>query len=148
MHLAPQRARRQQANGAFEEIDVSELYQGDLMEIRPGDQIPTDGNIVEGKSSVDESMLTGESMPVDKSAGNKVYGATQNGQGRLLVRVVGLGENTALARIIQVVEHAQSSRANIQRIGDKVSSVFVPVVVMLALMTLFGWFFWPHRTCQ
>ena len=71
MQLAPQRARRQQANGAFEEIDVSELYQGDLMEIRPGDQIPTDGNIVEGKSSVDESMLTGESMPVDKSAGNK-----------------------------------------------------------------------------
>ena len=143
MQLAPQRARRQQANGAFEEIDVSELYQGDLMEIRPGDQIPTDGNIVEGKSSVDESMLTGESMPVDKSAGNKVYGATQNGQGRLLVRVVGLGEDTALARIIQVVEHAQNSRANIQRIGDKVSSVFVPVVVMLALITLSGWFFWP-----
>ncbi len=143
MQLAPQRARRQQANGAFEEIDVSELYQGDLMEVRPGDQIPTDGNIVEGKSSVDESMLTGESMPVDKSAGNKVYGATQNGQGRLLVRVVGLGEDTALARIIQVVEHAQNSRANIQRIGDKVSSVFVPVVVMLALITLSGWFFWP-----
>ncbi|MDC0262596.1 cation-translocating P-type ATPase [bacterium] len=143
MQLAPQRARRQQANGAFEEIDVSELHQGDLMEIRPGDQIPTDGNIVEGKSSLDESMLTGESMPVDKSAGNRVYGATQNGQGRLLVRVVGLGEDTALARIIQVVEHAQNSRANIQRIGDKVSSVFVPVVVMLALITLFGWFFWP-----
>lgn len=143
MQLAPQRARRQQANGAFEEIDVSELHKGDLMEIRPGDQIPADGNIVEGKSSVDESMLTGESMPLDKSAGNKVYGATQNGQGRLLVRVVGLGENTALARIIQVVEHAQNSRANIQRIGDKVSSVFVPVVVMLALITLLGWFFWP-----
>ena len=143
MQLAPQRARRQEANGAFEEIDVSELYQGDLMEIRPGDQIPADGNIVEGKSSVDESMLTGESMPVEKSAGKKVYGATQNGQGRLLVRVVGLGEDTALARIIQVVEHAQNSRANIQRIGDKVSSVFVPVVVMLALITLFGWFVWP-----
>ena len=143
MRLAPQRARRQQANGAFEEIDVSELHKGDLMEIRPGDQIPADGNIVEGKSSVDESMLTGESMPVDKSAGNKVYGATQNGQGRLLVRVVGLGGDTALARIIQVVEHAQNSRANIQRIGDKVSSVFVPVVVMLALITLLGWFFWP-----
>ena len=143
MRLAPQRARRQQANGAFEEIDVSELHKGDLMEIRPGDQIPADGNIVEGKSSVDESMLTGESMPLDKSAGNKVYGATQNGQGRLLVRVVGLGGDTALARIIQVVEHAQNSRANIQRIGDKVSSVFVPVVVMLALITLLGWFFWP-----
>ncbi len=143
MQLAPQRARRRNADGAFEEIDVSELRQGDLVEIRPGDQIPTDGKIVEGSSSLDESMLTGESMPVEKSDGNTVYGATHNGEGRLVVRVIGLGEDTALARIIQVVEHAQNSRANIQRLGDKVSSVFVPVVVMLALFTLIGWYFWP-----
>jgi Cu+-exporting ATPase len=143
MQLAPQRARRRNADGAFEEIDVADLHQGDLVEIRPGDQTPTDGQIVEGRSSLDESMLTGESMPVEKGAGNTVYGATQNGHGRLIVRVIGVGEDTALARIIQVVEHAQNSRASIQRLGDKVSSVFVPVVVLLALVTLFGWFFWP-----
>ena len=143
MQLAPHRARRRNADGAFEKIDVSELRKGDLVEIRPGDQIPTDGKIVEGTTSLDESMLTGESMPVEKGAGNTVYGATHNGHGRLVVRVIGLGEDTALARIIQVVEHAQNSRANIQRLGDKVSSIFVPVVVMLALISLMGWFFWP-----
>ena len=144
MQLAPQRARRRHADGAFEEIDVSELRKGDLVEIRPGDQIPTDGLVQEVKSSIDESMLTGESMPVDKITGNTVYGATHNGQGRLLVRVIGLGEDTALARIIQVVERAQNSRANIQRLGDQVSSVFVPVVVFLALGAFLGWFIWPE----
>jgi len=144
MELAPQRARKQTSNGGFEEVSVSELRKGDLVEIRPGDQISTDGVVVEGTSSLDESMLTGESMSVEKISGNTVYGATHNGQGRLLVRVVGLGEDTALARIIQVVERAQNSRASIQRLGDQVSSVFVPIVVMLALGTLFGWFFWPE----
>ncbi len=143
MELAPQRARRRDERGGFEEVNISELRVGDWVEIRPGDQVPTDGVIVEGTSALDESMLTGESMPVEKVVGNPIYGATQNGQGRLVVRVTGLGEETALAKIIQVVERAQNSRANIQRLGDQVSSVFVPAVVMLALAALFGWLLWP-----
>ncbi|XOV70527.1 MAG: heavy metal translocating P-type ATPase [Verrucomicrobiota bacterium] len=143
MQLAPQRARKRMGDGGMQEVDVASLRLGDLVEVRPGDQVPTDGVVIEGHSSVNESMLTGESMPVDKSKEDKIYAATLNGQGNMLVRVTGLGEETALARIIQVVERAQSSRANIQRLGDQVSSVFVPIVVLLAVVTLFGWLFWP-----
>ncbi len=143
MQLAPQRAWQKMGDGRFQEVDVTSLRAGDRVEIRPGDQVPTDGVVCEGGSSVNESMLTGESMPVEKSEGDKVYAATLNGQGNMLVRVTGVGEETALARIIQVVERAQSSRANIQRLGDQVSSVFVPIVILMALATLFGWLFWP-----
>lgn len=143
MQLAPQRARKKMQDGCMQDVVVASLRAGDLVEIRPGDQVPTDGVVFEGGSSVNESMLTGESMPVDKTDGDKVYAATINGQGNMLVRVTGVGEETALARIIQVVERAQSSRANIQRLGDQVSSIFVPIVILMALATLFGWLFWP-----
>lgn len=143
IQLAPQRARQKMRDGRMQEVDVSSLRLGDLVEIRPGDQVPTDGVVTEGHSSVNESMLTGESMPVDKTNGDMVYAATLNGQGNMLVRVTGVGDETALARIIQVVERAQSSRASIQRLGDQVSSVFVPIVISLAFATLLGWLFWP-----
>ena len=143
MQLAPQRARVKLADGRVQDVDVASLRAGDRVEIRPGDQVPTDGVVCEGGSSVNESMLTGESMPVDKSDGDKVYAATLNGRGNMLVRVTGVGEDTALARIIQVVERAQSSRASIQRLGDQVSSIFVPIVILMALTTLFGWLLWP-----
>jgi Cu+-exporting ATPase len=122
---------------------VSELGQGDLVGLRPGDRVPTDGQVVEGASAMDESMLTGESTPIDKSAGSEVYAGTVNLNGRLTVRVTATGEETALAQIIQAVQRAQNSRANIQRLGDRVSSVFVPIVVLVALAAGLWWGFAP-----
>jgi len=120
-------------------VPVAELQIGDLIALRPGDRVPTDGKVVEGDSAVDETMLTGESVPVDKSGGNQVFAGTVNLNGRLIVRVTGTGEETALAHIIAAVQRAQSSRANIQRIGDRVSNVFVPVVVGIALLAALWW---------
>ena len=115
------------------EVPVAELKIGDLVALRPGDHVPTDGHVVEGDSAVDESMLTGESVPVDKTAGSPVYAGTVNLNGRLVMRVTATGDATALAHIIAAVQRAQTSRANIQRLGDRVSSVFVPVVVAIAV---------------
>jgi Cu+-exporting ATPase len=112
---------------------------GDRVILSPGDQAPADGEVIDGESSVDESMLTGESAPVEKRPGEKIYTGTANQTGRLIVKVTGLGEETALARIIEVVRRAQGSRASIQRIGDKVSSIFVPVVVLIAAATALGY---------
>ena len=107
--------------------------------LRPGDRVPTDGEVVEGDSAVDESMLTGESAPVDKTAGSRLYAGTVNVNGRLVMRVTATGEETALAHIIAAVQRAQTSRANIQRLGDRVSSVFVPLVVAVALAAGLCW---------
>jgi P-type Cu+ transporter len=139
LNLAPQTARRLDGDGKEELVPVAELQHGDLLLIRPGDQIPTDGIVAEGESAVDESMLTGESLPVEKSAAMDLYGGTVNQSGRLVVRVTALGEETALAKIIEVVRRAQHSRADIQRIGDRVSSIFVPVVVLIAAATAVGY---------
>src|SRR6185503_14638939 len=109
-----------------EEVPVSELRPGDLVVLRPGDRVPTDGEVVEGDSAVDESMLTGESVPVDKTARSELYAGTVNLNGRLVMRVTATGESTALAHIIAAVQRAQTSHANIQRLGDRVSNVFVP----------------------
>jgi Cu+-exporting ATPase len=135
MRLAPQRAIRLDAAGQEETVALEALAHGDHVVLRPGDQAPVDGDVIEGESAVDESMLTGESAPVEKRAGGKVYTGTVNKDGRLVVQVTGLGEETALARIIDVVRRAQGSRAGIQRIGDRVSSVFVPIVVVIAAGT-------------
>jgi Cu+-exporting ATPase len=135
MRLAPEQARRIANNGAEETVSLGALGHGDRVVLSPGDQAPADGEVIEGDSAMDESMLTGESAPVEKRPGAKIYTGTVNQSGRLVVKVTGLGEQTALARIIEVVRRAQGSRASIQRIGDRVSSIFVPVVVLIAAGT-------------
>jgi P-type Cu+ transporter len=139
LNLSPQTARKLANDGSESELPVSELRAGDRVSLRPGDRVPVDGEVVEGASAVDESMLTGESLPVDKLPGAKLYAGTVNADGRLLMRVTATGEATALAQIIAVVQRAQSSRASIQKLGDQVSSVFVPVVVVLAIGTALWW---------
>ncbi len=148
MNLAPARALRLQPDGMEHEVAVAELQLTDVIVLKPGDRVPTDGEVVEGASAVDESMLTGESMPVEKASGAKIYAGTVNQSGRLIARVTSTGEETALAHIIAAVARAQTSRANIQRLGDRVSSVFVPVVVLIALSTAAWWGLMPaeaHR---
>jgi len=125
------------------EVPVADLRAGDLVALRPGDRVPVDGVIVEGESAVDESMLTGESKPVDKTMGAELYAGTVNLNGRLVMRVTKTGESTALANIIAAVQRAQSSRADIQRLGDRVSNVFVPIVVAMALAAGLWWGFAP-----
>jgi Cu+-exporting ATPase len=135
MRLAPQRARRLASDGTEQTIPLDALAHGDRVVLSPGDQAPADGEVIEGESAIDESMLTGESAPIDKIPGAKIYTGTVNQTGRLIVKVTGLGEETALSRIIEVVRRAQGSRASIQRIGDRVSSIFVPIVVLIAAAT-------------
>jgi P-type Cu+ transporter len=115
------------------------LKTGDRVVLRPGDRIAIDGEVIEGQSAVDESMLTGESIPADKSAGDKLYAGTVNLNGGLIMRVDGIGDSTALAHIIAAVQRAQNSRAEIQRLADRVSNVFVPIVIVLALATALWW---------
>ena len=126
-------------NGEEVEIAVGELAVGDLFVVRPGEKIATDGVVEDGGSAVDQSMLTGESMPVEVAAGVKVAGATLNTYGRLVVRATGVGADTALAQIARMVEEAQTGKAQIQRLADRVSGVFVPIVIGISLATLVGW---------
>src|SRR3569833_1081796 len=131
-----------------EEVTVAALKIGDLIVLRPGDAIPTDGQVVEGNSAVDEAMVTGESVPIDKSAGNDLFAGTANLNGRLVMRVTAMGDETALAHIIASVQRAQTSRANIQRLGDRVSAVFVPIVVTNALAAGVWWGYKPESALQ
>jgi len=139
LNLAPAVARRCNPDGTETEISVAELKPTDLVVLRPGDRVPVDAIVVEGASALNESMLTGESAPVDKSAGSQVYAGTVNLNGRLIAHVSATGDETALAQIIATVQRAQTSRANIQRLGDRVSSVFVPIVVLVALVAGLWW---------
>jgi P-type Cu+ transporter len=138
MGLAPRTATLLR-DGEEVEVPVKTLQAGDVVVVRPGERIPVDGVVVEGRSAVDESMLTGESLPVNKSAGKEVIGATINKQGRLVIEAQRVGAETALAQIIRLVEQAQGSKAPIQRTVDRVSGVFVPVVIALATLTVLGW---------
>lgn len=122
-------------------IPVEEVLAGDIVLVRPGDKVPVDGVVLEGESSVDESMLTGESLPVEKKAGDTVIGATINKNGMLRVRATKVGKDTALAQIIKVVEEAQGSKAPIQRIADVISGIFVPIVVGIAVVAFLVWYF-------
>ena len=139
LDLAPAMARRLDNGSGEIEVPVAELREGDRVALRPGDRVPTDGEVTDGNSAVDESMLTGESNPVDKAAASEVYAGTVNLSGRLTMRVTATGEETALAHIILAVQRAATSRANIQRLGDRVSSVFVPVVVLIAVAAGLWW---------
>jgi Cu+-exporting ATPase len=122
-------------------VKLSEVLLGDRLVVRPGERIPVDGIVEEGHSSVDESMLTGESMPLSKSVGSEVIGGTVNKQGRLVIEASRVGSETALAQIIRLVEDAQGSKAPIQRVADQVSGIFVPIVLVLATLTFLGWYF-------
>ena len=126
-------------DGVEVEVPASELQVGDLVVVRPGEKIATDGVVVDGVSTVDRSLLTGESTPVETGAGDEVAGATVNLDGRLLVRATRVGADTALAQIGRLVEQAQSGKAPVQRLADRISAVFVPVVILISLATLAGW---------
>ena len=138
IRLQPKTARVERG-GQWVEIAVDALMPGDVFMVRPGESVPVDGEVVEGASSINEAMLTGESMPVGKAAGDKVFAATANGQGALRCRATGVGEQTLLAGIIRLVGEAQGSKAPVQRLADRISAVFVPVVCVIALATFAGW---------
>ncbi len=127
------------ADGQERMVPVDQVRVGDELRVRPGEKIPVDGVVVDGTSAVDESMLTGESVPVDKAPGDRVAGATINTHGVLTVRTSAVGADTALAQIVRLVEEAQGTKAPVQRLADRISGVFVPVVVLVALATLAGW---------
>lgn len=127
-------------NGEEMTVPIEQVLAGDIMLVKPGEKIPADGEIVEGRSALDESMITGESIPVDKAAGDKVIGATMNKNGFLKIKAEKVGKDTALAQIIKVVEEAQGSKAPIQRLADRISGVFVPIVVAIAIITFFVWY--------
>lgn len=136
--LRPERAI-QVIDGREQDVAISALRLGDLVLVKPGERFPVDGEVIEGQSHADEALISGESLPVPKHPGDKVTGGAINGEGRLLVRTQALGAETVLARIIRLVEDAQAGKAPIQKLVDKVSHVFVPVVLLLALATLIGW---------
>ena len=138
IRLQPKTARIER-DGQWVEIAVDALMPGDIFMVRPGESVPVDGEVVDGTSSVNEAMLTGESMPVGKTAGDRVFAATANGQGALRCRATGVGEQTLLAGIIRLVGEAQGSKAPVQRLADRISAVFVPVVCVIALATFAGW---------
>ena len=140
MGLQPTMAVVEQ-DGVTAEIPISEVKVGDVLVIRPGASVPVDAEVLSGSSAVDESMLTGESLPVDKNAGDLLYAATVNANGSLRVRAKNIGKDTMLSGIIRVVEEAQGSKAPIQRLADKISGVFVPVVVGIAVVTFLVWYF-------
>ncbi|MBP1931109.1 heavy metal translocating P-type ATPase [Ammoniphilus resinae] len=123
-------------------VPVEEVILGDIVVVKPGEKVPVDGEVMEGQSTVDESMLTGESIPIDKQPGDSVFGATINKNGSLKIKATKVGKETALAQIIKVVEEAQGSKAPIQRVADKISGIFVPIVVAIAVVVFLIWYIW------
>ena len=142
LNLAPKTARRIGAGGVDEEVGLDLVAVGDRLRVRPGEKVPVDGIVEDGRSSLDESMVTGESMPVGKAAGDKVIGGTINQTGALVIRADKVGRDTMLARIVQMVAEAQRSRAPIQRMADRVSGWFVPAVLVIALLAFVAWGIW------
>ena len=139
--LAPKTARRIEANGTEADVPLEEIRVGDRVRVRPGEKVPVDGHIEEGRSTFDESMLTGEPLPVDKTAGDRVVGATLNQTGSVIVRADKVGADSLLSQIVNLVAQAQRSRAPLQRLADQVSAWFVPAVIAIAIVTFFIWWF-------
>jgi Cu+-exporting ATPase len=139
LNLVPKRTRRVQADGSDEDIAVDAVDVGDRLRTRPGESVPVDGEVLEGRGFVDESMVTGEAMPVTKQAGAKVIGGTVNQAGSFVMRAQQVGRDTMLAQIVQMVAHAQRSRAPIQRLADRVSAWFVPMVIAVAIVAFLAW---------
>jgi Cu+-exporting ATPase len=140
--LAPKTARIIRSDGREEDIPLESVQPGDLLRIRPGEKVPVDGIVVEGRSSVDESMISGEPIPVEKEPGAKVVGGTVNGTGSLVMRAERVGAGTLLAQIVRMVSEAQRSRAPIQRLVDQVSRYFIPAVLVVAILTFLAWSLW------
>jgi Cu+-exporting ATPase len=141
LDLSPRTARLLNSDGSEKDIPLEQVNRGDRLRVRPGEKIPVDGVLLEGRSAIDESMITGESMPVEKSPESKVIGATINGTGSFVMRAERVGSETLLARIVQLVSQAQRSRAPIQCLADRVAKWFVPIVVAIAVITFVAWFF-------
>ncbi|SEE16972.1 Cu+-exporting ATPase [Rhizobiales bacterium GAS191] len=139
LDLAPKTARRVKADGTEEEVGLDAVMVGDRLRIRPGEKVPVDGIVIEGRSHIDEAMVTGESMPVAKDLGDRVIGATINQGGALIIEAKQVGSDTMLSRIVQMVAQAQRSRAPIQRLADQVASWFVPVVIAVAILAFIAW---------
>ncbi|GGH19447.1 copper-translocating P-type ATPase [Alsobacter metallidurans] len=142
LDLAPKTARRIRPDGADEEVELDQIGVGDRLRVRPGDKVPVDGTVVEGRSAVDESMVTGESMPVTKTAGDKAIGGAVNQSGALVIEAEKVGRDTMLSQIVQLVADAQRSRAPIQRLADQVSGWFVPAVIAAAVLAFAAWAIW------
>ena len=140
LNLAPKKAIRISDNGKEEEIPLDEVLVGDLLRVKPGEKIPVDGVVFEGKSNVDESMITGEPQLVSKEVNEKVIGTTVNSTGSLIIKANRVGSETMLSQIVEMVASAQRSQAPIQRLADKVSSYFVPAVMVSALLAFFAWY--------
>ncbi len=139
LDLSPKLARIMRDDGSEYDVPLDQVKVGDKLRVRPGEKIPTDGTVIDGLSAVDESMITGEPMPVEKRMGDKVIGATVNGTGWLLMRAERVGSDTMLAQIVQMVSAAQRSRAPIQRLADRVAAFFVPAVLTISVVTFFVW---------
>ena len=142
LDLAPKTARLIRSDGSEEEVQLDAVHVGDRLRVRPGEKVPVDGSVIEGRSAVDESMVTGESMPVTKEAGAKVIGATINQSGALIMEAQKVGRDTMLSQIVQLVAQAQRSRAPIQRLADQVSGYFVPAVIAIAVLAFAAWAIW------
>jgi P-type Cu+ transporter len=141
MELGAKKAKLITSEGREVEIDINDIKVGNILLVRPSEKIPLDGVVVEGESSINESMLTGESLPVSKKLGDKVFGATINENGVIKIKVTEIGEGTVLAQIIKTVEDAQNYKAPIQKLADRISAVFVPIVIVIAIVSFLGWFF-------
>ena len=145
LELTPPTANRIMADGQDEEVSVDDIQAGDRLRVRPGEKVPVDGEVIEGRSNVDESMITGEPIPVEKAAGDPVTGGTVNGTGSFIMAATRVGEDTMLSQIVRMVVEAQRSRAPIQKLADTVAGLFVPVVVLTAIVTFIIWaVFGPH----
>ena len=142
LDLSPKKARRVADDGSEHDVSLDQVHVGDRLRVRPGEKIPVDGEVIEGASTIDESMITGEPIPVEKRQADRVIGATVNGTGTFLMRAEKVGSETLLSQIVRLVSEAQRSRAPIQGLADKVSSYFVPAVITTAVLTFIGWAIW------